>query len=1208
MFSNNWMKVWMKRSVWLGAGVLAMVALTASAQTAPSIVVSAATTFSPSGLSSAGKVVQDTCGNLYELEGGGNLLELPVGGGAAQYLVSHGSDGLGGIAIDSSNSLYVRNAWNGQVIKIPSTSCVPNLSGAITLTSNSSTFASNLSVYWYNPEDLAVDPSGDLFIASNNCCNSNEIFELVGGSITGAGVMVLSGNSLPQVTTLAADSSGDVFFTVSGSGNVYEIPKASYGTSSPTAVITTGLKTAFGLSFDKLGNLYVGDTGTGSIYVVPFTAVGTSTTAALQFGSMYLFASGLPLGSALTVAQDGQSILYADSGASVYEQVVGSANFGSVATGSTDSTTISVAFNASESPASFAVTAGGAFTATGGSCAAGSYSAGQSCTIKAQFAPSHPGISVGGVTLSDSSNHTLATAYLRGTGLGAGLTLDSGVVSSIGSGFASPKQIAISSTGGFIADSGANAILYFATPTSTPVSIGSGLSKPQGVAVDGVGNVFIADTGNNQIVEVPIVNGVLSNSAQSVIVSATATISGTKLNSPAGITVDGQGNLYIADTGNNRILYLPFSGSWQLANATVLGSNFTAPLATTIDPWGNLYVANSGAGQIYRIPHPFNLGIQQLVAVGYSNPSGLATDASGSLFVVDQGAQTVLRIPNVAGSLDPNEALEVGFGINNPYGVTVDSKGSIYVTDAVDATAYSVNRVSVSEDFGAWAVGASSGSLPVILENAGNLPLVFNTPYVTASGNTGDFSLGIQTSSCASGGTVAVGMTCELDADFMPTMVGTRSETLALSSNAQNAASAQVVLSGDGVSASATTTILAITSPVNSTPSFGEPIMLTATVSAASGMPTGTAQLLVDGIITGESMLNTSGLANFALPTGLTGGSHSLQAVYLGTTSFDGSISSAAIIQVGTAPTTSAMAISTPYTSPFNALSGNTVSFTVTVASTGVGIPTGTVTFTTGSTTLGSAQLAPAAGGSFTASLATTALPTGSDLVTAAYSGDANYVASSTSGTVIIVAAPAVSFASNSTSIASTISASSSITFTPTSLGGWTGIVGYSCDPATLPQYARCVWSPGQVTLVPSTSSATAYQPTVNLTITIDQPPQTPIAGKLAWWMGGLTGLALLFARRRWMRKGLGSFAVLAGVILLGAATAGLTACNGINNIQYPTPTGSHTVTVYASADPFQSGSVVATLPCGVNSSTKQGDPTLAPCSQQSYQIALTVQ
>ena len=79
-------------------------------------------------------------------------------------------------------------------------------------------------------------------------------------------------------------------------------------------------------------------------------------------------------------------------------------------------------------------------------------------------------------------------------------------------------------------------------------------------------------------------------------------------------------------------------------------------MAVTVDGVGNVYIADSGNNQI--LEYPLGAG-QEIVAANILNPSGLATDSSGSLFVVDQGNFRVLRIPSVQGTLNPNNAAEV---------------------------------------------------------------------------------------------------------------------------------------------------------------------------------------------------------------------------------------------------------------------------------------------------------------------------------------------------------------------------------------------------------------------------------------------------------------------------------------------------------------------------------------------------------------------
>jgi len=285
----------MGRWAWLLIPALAAVTGIAAAQTVPSVVVSQQTAVAATGLSNAGKVVQDTCGNLYELEDGGNLLEIPGNGGAAIYLANYGgsyADGQsGGLAIDSSNNLYVDNKWNGKIERIPSTNCVPNPSGVSDYANAGSSLGNTWGFYWYDPGDIAVNSAGTVFIATNNCCDPNAI---IGETSAGAALLITTPTSLAQVESVAADAAGDVFFTVHGSGNVYEVTVANYGISSPT-VVASGLTNALGLSFDAGGDLFVGDSGAGSIYEIPYDWA----TSALAPGSMFLVATGLPLGNPL---------------------------------------------------------------------------------------------------------------------------------------------------------------------------------------------------------------------------------------------------------------------------------------------------------------------------------------------------------------------------------------------------------------------------------------------------------------------------------------------------------------------------------------------------------------------------------------------------------------------------------------------------------------------------------------------------------------------------------------------------------------------------------------------------------------------------------------------------------------------------------------------------------------------------------------------
>ena len=232
--------------------------------------------------------------------------------------------------------------------------------------------------------------------------------------------------------------------------------------------------------------------------------------------------------------------------------------------------------------------------------------------------------------------------------------------------------------------------------------------------------------------------------------------------------------------------------------------------------------------------------------------------------------------------------------------------------------------------------------------------------------------------------------------------VATYSATgLALGSNSLTA-----VYSGDSNFTSSTSTAVPVTVQQASSstavtyfpvsPVAGQSVTLTATVSAASpgsGTPTGTVQFLNGTDVLGTSNL-TNGVATFTATT-LATGSNSITAQYLGDSNFTGGTSPTVTVTLAATPTSTTTVTYTPSSPVY----GNSVTLTATVASTTTGTPTGTVQFFNGTTSLGTATLS-----SGTATLAPTVLPTGANSVTAVYSGDSNFTASTSPVVTVTVA------------------------------------------------------------------------------------------------------------------------------------------------------------------------------------------------------------
>lgn len=181
----------------------------------------------------------------------------------------------------------------------------------------------------------------------------------------------------------------------------------------------------------------------------------------------------------------------------------------------------------------------------------------------------------------------------------------------VGSGtgqFRTPEAVAFDQTGRiYVADTGNNRIQWSTNGGTTWAifaATGSGLNQvngPRGLALDRNGNLYVADGGNNRVVRFN--NAVPGNA---VLLATNGTTSG-RVQNPNGLAIDTTFNLFIADTGNNRIQKITNASTQTLPNTgTVIagiGSGLTGvrmPQGVAIDSVGNLYVADTGNNRVTR--------------------------------------------------------------------------------------------------------------------------------------------------------------------------------------------------------------------------------------------------------------------------------------------------------------------------------------------------------------------------------------------------------------------------------------------------------------------------------------------------------------------------------------------------------------------------------------------------------------------------------
>jgi uncharacterized protein (TIGR03437 family) len=613
-------------------------------------------------LSSPEGLAADAAGNIYVSDSVDHRVRKIDASGVITTIAGNGYPGFSGdngpasaaqlnapygLAADSAGNLYIADLGNARVRKITPDGVIRTIAGG------------SVAVELNQPRNLAVDAAGNVYISD---FGAHRVYELTPGGtaqcIAGLGYpdSIPDGSAVEAIAAplnapagLALDSAGALYIADSGNGRVRQIQNGVMSTV-PTPGMSLGLPA--GLALDAHGNLYVADkTQAMVVQLTPSPSVvagngtsgysgdgGPATSANLiaprdivfdTAGNLYIADSGpggeYPIGMLRCVSTNG-----------TIETAAGGTDFRPLGDGGPPlSAHLGSPFGVALAPDGTLYisdqVANRVRQITGGiiSTLAGTDQLQQPSGIALD--------GVGNLWIAEAGgNRVWQITPAGGLNLVAGLSGDD--------------------SAGYVGDGGA--------------ATAARLNAPEGVAADGAGNLYIADTLNHAIREV-LCGGTIITIAGNGVPGYSGDggpAYAALLDNPAGLAVDAAGNVYIADTGNHTIRKIDTLGMIATVAGTgapgfggdggpATAAQLNAPAGVALDSAGNLYIADSGNQRIREVAQDGAIAtLAGSGLAGYAGdggpallaelnqPAGLAIDAGGNIFLADQANQCIRQL------------------------------------------------------------------------------------------------------------------------------------------------------------------------------------------------------------------------------------------------------------------------------------------------------------------------------------------------------------------------------------------------------------------------------------------------------------------------------------------------------------------------------------------------------------------------------------
>jgi hypothetical protein len=741
---------------------------------------------------------------------------------------------------------------------------------------------------------------------------------------------ITGGVVLNAPSGLAISGTGDLLIADTGNNCVRQIANlATYKTAvgqcsnDNSGSLATALNKPYGLTFSPTQSLLITETNPDNVVsYIP----GSSTLT---------IAAGLPNGASgpYSPTQDGNSALsaplnaprglavdsfgnfsLADSGNSIARKLNSNIIFPSTPVGS-QSATMPLTFVVNQN-VNLSATSGPDFSITSNTCSsvlspAPTGAIPNTCQVFVRFTPTRPGLRSAPIKLTDSISGKNILQGLEAVATGSLSVFTPGIVNTVASALAAPTAVTVDSAGNaYVLEAGTATgtadLLLLPAGGGAPQTVipqGSGLLTPSALAIDSAGNFFIADA----------THGTVSRFGADGTINTSYV---TGLDTPTAIYVDGFDNLFIAQAGTtHNVIEVYAAGSRR-----TIAASFVTPAGLALDLNGILYIADAGGHLVYAVDKS---GIVHQVAgngtttttvpgqatgTALISPTSLSVDAAGDLYIADAGANLVYTVyssttssgSNIATVFGTGTAGKVGDGgfsnlaqVSNPVSVAVDGSSNLFVVDNGNSSVREITYPNPTLTFGTIMVGQSSPAIVQSFSNFGTDNLSLTAPF---SASDSHFVIDSHTTTC--GTTIIAGSTCNVGFIFTPTANGPVTATATLATNSYNSPQ-PIQLTGTGKLIAP----LQFTLPAQ-TEVYGQAFPETVLVSNGNPAPTGTITFSLgkDVLCSLNTTLGPTTTCN-APNSGLSVGTYVVSFGYTGDSNYS-SASGSVILTVTPAPLT----------------------------------------------------------------------------------------------------------------------------------------------------------------------------------------------------------------------------------------------------------------------------------------------------------------